>query len=137
MTDTGPANAFDAEGRRTGPWEEDDPHGGTVRGDYVAGERHGLWRHFSAGGGLRSEGTYDRGRLSGEWTWYRASGALLQRGGFLDDETHGPWQRWTAAGTLIDEGEWDRGKKTGTWVHYDPDGTVKRTTVHRGRTGGR
>jgi hypothetical protein len=34
---------------------------------------------------------------------------------------------------MIDEGEFDHGSKTGRWTYFNPDGTVKRTTLHRGR----
>ncbi|MFI7483442.1 toxin-antitoxin system YwqK family antitoxin [Kocuria sp. M1R5S2] len=125
-------NAVDELGRPTGTWAEKDPHGGVVQGEYVDGERHGLWRHRSDAGALRSEGHYDRGRLTGPWTWYRASGGVLQRGELLDGEKHGYWQRFTADGTPIDEGHFDRGRKSGEWTYYHPDGTVRRTSVHRG-----
>lgn len=104
-------NGYDDEGRKTGPWSEADPHGGTITGEYVDGERHGVWRHYFASGSLRSEGEYRRGALHGSWVWCRATGGLLQRGGFLDDEKHGLWERWTADGSPLDATQWDRGKK--------------------------
>ncbi|MEP6478369.1 MAG: hypothetical protein ABJB03_03175 [Rhodoglobus sp.] len=124
-------NALDAAGLKTGPWQEPDPHGGTVAGNYVAGQKHGAWVHHFADGRVRSEFRYDAGKLTGECTWYRATGGLLQKGGFLNDEKHGFWQRWTAAGDLLDEGNFDHGKKTGEWVVYNPDGSAKKRTNHR------
>lgn len=76
---------------------------------------------------------YVAGSLTGPVTWYRATGGLLQRGGFLDGEKHGFWQRWNAAGAIIDEGAFDHGSKTGSWTFLNLDGTVKRTTLHRGK----
>jgi antitoxin component YwqK of YwqJK toxin-antitoxin module len=125
-------NREDARGRRTGRWEERDPHGGTIVGDYVEGERAGEWTHYFADGRVRSVSQYVAGSLTGPATWYRATGGLLQRGGFLDGEKHGFWQRWDAAGAIIDEGEFDRGSKTGRWTYFNADETVKRTTLHRG-----
>ena len=104
-------NGCDDEGRRTGLWSEADPHGGTITGEYVDGERHGVWRHYFADGLLRSEGEYRRGALHGSWVWYRATGGLLQRGGFLDDQKHGLWERWAADGSPLDTTQWDRGRK--------------------------
>jgi antitoxin component YwqK of YwqJK toxin-antitoxin module len=127
-------NALDEHGRKSGLWVEADPHGGAMTGEYVDGERQGVWRHSFVDGSLRSEGAYDRGTLHGPWTWYRASGGLLQRGGFLGDEKHGHWERWDAAGNLIDSGSWHRGQKRGTWTYFNPDGTIKRTTTHRPKT---
>jgi hypothetical protein len=79
MSETDFPNALDIEGQKTGPWSEDDPHGGVMRGSYLAGERHGTWRHFFADGRVRAEGTYDRGVLHGAWTWYRATGDSCRR----------------------------------------------------------
>ncbi|MEQ1737471.1 MAG: hypothetical protein ABL886_13835 [Rhodoglobus sp.] len=126
-------NQLDSGGRKTGFWEEPDPHGGVVSGGYVDGERDGPWTHLFADGRVRSEFTYVAGQLSGECIWYRATGGLLQKGGFLADEKHGFWQRWTADGVPIDEGHFDRGVKTGEWIYYAPDGSVKKTTVHKGK----
>ena len=126
-------NETDAAGNRTGPWQEPDPHGGTIAGEYVAGQREGRWVHRFADGRVRSEMEYVGGELTGPVTWYRSAGVLLQKGACVGDEKHGFWQRWTAAGVLIDEGEFDHGTKTGEWVYYAPDGSVKKRTVHRGR----
>lgn len=111
MTDDPAPNRVDAQGRKTGHWSERDSHGGMISGAYVDGERHGLWRHQFTDGSLRAEGTYEHGALNGAWTWYRATGGLLQRGGFLDNEKHGRWDRWNPDGTPLDTTEWDRGKK--------------------------
>jgi len=126
-------NAFDSAGRKVGDWSEPDAHGGVMVGEYVDGDRQGLWRHFFADGRLRSQGEYRNGALHGKWTWYRAAGGMLQRGGFFEGEKHGRWERWTAEQTLIDSGDWSHGKKIGDWISYNPDGTVRRTTHHRGR----
>lgn len=126
-------SGLDAEGRRTGFWEEPDPHGGGISGDYVDGKRSGLWRHRFGDGAVRSEMRYDGGELSGECVWYRKGGGLLQRGGFLAGEKHGFWQRFTSEGTPIDEGEFDRGTKSGKWTYFNPDGSVRKVTAHRGR----
>jgi antitoxin component YwqK of YwqJK toxin-antitoxin module len=125
-------NGLDGEGRKSGAWEETDPHGGVVSGEYVAGEREGMWRHSFRDGSLRSEFHYENGELSGECVWYRQGGGLLQKGGFLAGEKHGFWQRWSSDGALLDEGTFVRGKKTGVWTQYSADGSVKKTTTHRG-----
>lgn len=124
---------LDDEGRKTGFWEESDPHGGIISGEYVAGERHGMWRHHFRDGSVRAEFHYEHGQQTGECVWSRQGGGLLQTGGFLDGEKHGAWKRWTSAGVLVDEGHFDRGAKSGTWTYYAPDGGIKKTTNHRGR----
>ena len=126
-------NETDAAGNRIGAWQEPDPHGGVIEGEYVDGLRVGRWVHRFADGRVRSEMEYVAGELTGPVTWYRSTGGLLQKGAFVNDEKHGFWQRWTASGVLIDEGEFDHGTKTGEWIYYAPDGSVKKRTVHRGR----
>ncbi|WP_219419906.1 toxin-antitoxin system YwqK family antitoxin [Pseudonocardia nigra] len=130
-SDAEPTNTVDESGNKTGLWREADDHGGTVIGEYRDGERHGTWRHLFTNGQRRAEGTYERGRLDGDWVWYRRDGTLMQRGSFHDGEKHGRWQRWSTQGALLDEGDFDRGKKVGVWVQYLPDGTIKKTTAHR------
>lgn len=125
--------SHDDAGRKTGLWEEADSHGGMIFGDYNADKREGVWRHLFADGALRSESHYEGGALNGDCVWYRQTGGLLQKGAFRHDEKHGLWQRWTKTGALIDEGEFDRGTKSGTWTYYNADGSVKKTTNHRGR----
>jgi antitoxin component YwqK of YwqJK toxin-antitoxin module len=126
-------NLLDDDGRKTGLWEETDPHGGSISGHYLAGERTGLWRHYFQDGALRSESHYDAGALSGDCIWYRQTGGLLQMGGFLRGDKHGRWKRWTKDGVIIDEGTFERGAKSGPWTYYAPDGSIKRTTNHRGK----
>lgn len=125
-------NLLDENGRKTALWEESDPHGGGISGYYIAGERSGLWRHYFQDGALRSEAHYEDGKLNGDCIWYRQTGGLLQKGGFLSGDKHGLWQRWTKSGVPIDEGTFDRGVKSGLWTYYNQDGSIKKTTKHRG-----
>jgi len=124
-------NEFDGDGRKTGTWEEDDPHGGMISGTYVEGQREGLWVHHFTDGAVRSECHYDHGELTGDCVWFRQTGGLLQKGSFLNGEKHGFWQRWSNTGALLDEGSFERGAKVGTWTQYAPDGAVRKTTTHR------
>lgn len=126
-------NLLDQQGRKTGLWEESDPHGGMISGHYLAGERTGLWRHYFRDGALRSESHYDCGELSGDCIWFRQTGGLLQKGEFLRGDKHGLWQRWTTSGVPIDAGTFDRGTKSGPWTYFAPDGSIRRTTNHRGK----
>ena len=44
--------------------------------EYLDGERHGACRRWYSDGRLRAEGRFEAGRMSGEWTWYTADGAI-------------------------------------------------------------
>ena len=48
-----------------------------------------------------ADGVADRGELHGVWTWYRASGVLLQRGAFDHGTKDGAWERWDAQGNHL------------------------------------
>lgn len=125
-------NTLDDQGRKTGRWTESDSHGGMMVGDYIDGQRHGICRHYSLDGRLRSEGPYEHGVLHGTWIWYRANGALLQRGHIDNDVKHGRWERWDARGRPLDAGDYDQGRKSGEWTTCNPDGTVKAVKRHGG-----
>lgn len=126
-------NRLDDEGRKTGQWAEEDSHGGFMVGDYVAGQREGIWRHYADDGRLRSEGGFADGLVHGQWTWWRANRQVLQRGGFDHEKREGLWERWNAKGELIDSGRYEQDKKVGDWHYYNPDGTIKKTTTHKPR----
>lgn len=126
-----PANATDAQGRKTGLWRESDPHGGEATGAYRRDRREGLWRHYFRDGTLRSESNYHDGELDGTCVWYRAGGGLLQKGSFDKGQKSGLWERWSPDGNLIDRGDRIGGKKTGRWQYFNADGSVERTTDHR------
>lgn len=111
MNPTDQPNALDAQGRKDGPWSEADPHGGTMSGEYVHGDRVGHWQHRAGDGRLRSEGGYADSELHGAWTWYRANGTLLQKGGFDHGVKHGVWERWHKDGNLHDTTTWNLGRK--------------------------
>ena len=72
-------NETDAAGRRTGAWEEPDPHGGTMHGEYVDGQRHGRWEHRFVDGRVRSEMTYEAGAIAGPVTWSKQSWKTSRR----------------------------------------------------------
>ena len=47
----------------------------------------------------------------GVWTWYRASGVLLQRGAFDQGTKDGAWERWDAQRNHLDTTWWKQGRK--------------------------
>ena len=124
-------NRLDDQGRKTGQWTEEDAHGGFMTGQYVAGQREGIWRHYGEDGNLRSEGGFADGLVHGHWRWWRANGQLLQRGDFDHEKREGLWERWEADGSLIDRGQYEHDEKVGQWTEFNPDGSAKKVTDHR------
>lgn len=104
------------------------------RGDYDSdGKRHGPWEFWYANGQKKADCTYDAHRLDGASTFWHPNGELLQRGAFDLNTQIGHWERWFDNGQLRDVGDYDsQGKRIGEWKTYDRDGTLKKTTQHRG-----
>jgi len=59
-------NETDAQGRRTGPWEERFTNGTlSGSGNYEDGEKHGQWAYWFRNGRLKATGGYANGQLTG------------------------------------------------------------------------
>ena len=54
--------------------------------------------------------TFDT-KMTGEWTWYRENGKLMQTGSFDNDTKTGVWTRYREDGTLMDKTVFINGKK--------------------------
>jgi antitoxin component YwqK of YwqJK toxin-antitoxin module len=73
------------EGEREGRYAEWRDREIETTGMYLAGERHGYWKHgFSSHYQMR-EGTYNKGITTGEWRFYDDKGRLLAIQWYNDD----------------------------------------------------
>jgi antitoxin component YwqK of YwqJK toxin-antitoxin module len=46
------------------------------KGGFLAGEKHGFWQRWTAGGVPIDEGEFDRGTKSGPWTYFAPDGSV-------------------------------------------------------------
>jgi uncharacterized protein len=77
-------------------------------GDYVAGERNGVWKHtYAANGKPRFEGTFVNGIPDGKHTWWYENGRVWQEGKFV------------------------YGRKEGDWKYFDEDGMMSLTITYK------
>lgn len=70
----------------------------------------GVLTYYYADGGLRARGPFD-GRMQGDWTFWRKSGALWQTAQFVDDRQHGEVVRYARDGTVEARLHYDSGRK--------------------------
>ncbi|HTL81465.1 MAG TPA: toxin-antitoxin system YwqK family antitoxin [Bacteroidia bacterium] len=77
-------------------------------GDYVTGERTGVWKHtYIPGGQQRFEGNYTNGQPDGKFTYWYDNGRV--------------WQ----------EGKYVYGRKDGDWKYFDEDGLMTLTITYK------
>ena len=110
-------------------------------GEYLDGEKHGMWITYYANGNKRSEGRYDRGLKEGPWIQYWPNGNKKSEGTFKGGKFTGDYTAWHENASLQLRGRYNEhqgasadGTKEGEWRYYEDDGeTVWRIiTYHRG-----
>ena len=94
-----------------------------VEGEWLDGERHGIWVRRYLDGTVHSRGEWHRGDRVGEWSWWYEDGALKKRGVYVDGEPDGRWVEWHRNGTRRREGVWERGRPHGYWEQWYADGS--------------
>jgi antitoxin component YwqK of YwqJK toxin-antitoxin module len=57
-------------GLESGVWHERYPDGGSARGKYRAGKRHGPWTYMHANGQMAQQGAYKDGARDGVWKFW-------------------------------------------------------------------
>jgi hypothetical protein len=69
----------------------------THRGPFEYGLETGVWHERYEDGGT-ARGTYRAGKRHGPWTYMHANGRLAQQGVYVDGERDGVWKLWSPAG---------------------------------------
>jgi uncharacterized protein len=71
-------------------------------GDYLAGERTGLWKHsYTTNGRPRFEGNFVNGQPDGQQTWWYEDGKKWQEGKYVYGRKEGDWRYYDELGLLI------------------------------------
>ena len=98
---------------------------------------HGLTLRFRAGGGLESQGWYERGCLRWEIR-YHPNGAREEVGAYVGTEPktyveHGLHTRWAASGVVVAQTAWGDGVRHGWSTLWEDDGyPIGATRFERG-----
>ncbi len=89
-----------------------------LQGEYVDGEREGLWLSWHSNGENRGEGRLHRGRHIGTWIMWDENGQKRSEVTYEVGLKHGRSTVWDADGNVVSTGEYVRKKKHGVWVTY-------------------
>ncbi len=113
------------------------PSGGTERGSYEAGKKHGEWVRKDQNGGLVREMSYNYGKKSGPYRLYHPNTQLREEGQYLNGKKHGQWKTWHPSGQLQSEAWYACGTPVGPFHLYFPDGAPRKVgTYENGRNVG-
>lgn len=139
-------------GKMHGAWEYHYPNGGVMlRGNYEMGKKSGIWEGYYDNGfhkfsgeyrdGLESgkwrtydaktrkvsaEGAFDRGKRTGVWIYFYASGKVRESGRFEDGMETGVWTQYYESGKKRGEGVYETGAREGLWQWWREDGSLWR-----------
>ena len=110
-------------------------------GEYLDGEKHGVWITYYANGNKRSEGSYNRGKKEGLWLQFWPNGIKKSEGTFKNDKFTGLYIAYHKNGNREYQGNYNEhngssadGTKEGEWCYYEADGETlwRKITYHRG-----
>jgi antitoxin component YwqK of YwqJK toxin-antitoxin module len=68
---------------------------------------------------VKSDFTVKDGAITGEASYYYASGKLMETGSFVNGKKDQKWMRYTENGSVSAIAFYSLGKKTGTWLVFD------------------
>lgn len=98
-------------------------------GEYVDGEREGKWRIQS--GEITMRGNYQAGQKSGIWEYIYPNGKLRFSGNYVQGFPDGKHTYYFENGKIQQEGRYKMGKKEGDWRKYDEDGLLILTVTYK------
>jgi antitoxin component YwqK of YwqJK toxin-antitoxin module len=110
-------------------------------GEYLDGEKHGMWITYYANGNKRSEGAYNRGKKEGLWLQYWPNGNKKSEGTFQKGLFTGLYTAYHESGGRRFQGRYNDykgvpsdGTKEGEWCIYKEDGETicRKITYHYG-----
>ena len=119
-----------AGGEPVGTFVEYDTTGAAlVSGAYEQGLRHGAWR-IQVNDHLE-EGNYVYGEKDGVWTHTYGNGKRQFEGAYVVGQPDGKHRTWHENGVLEEEGKYESGAKHKKWRLYDDTGVVLHEYIYR------
>lgn len=73
----------------------------TEEGEFAAGERTGVWKHFFEDGSLAFVGSFVEGMPNGKHTHFFPNNKKSEEGSFLMGRRNGEWKKWNDDGSLL------------------------------------
>lgn len=74
-----------------------------LSGQFVKGQRVGLFTWWHQNGNKKAEGKFEQGQRVGVWRYWHESGMKRSDGSFVDDQPAGVWRVWNESGKLVSE----------------------------------
>jgi antitoxin component YwqK of YwqJK toxin-antitoxin module len=130
-------NYTDEDGLMQGKWKFYWSAPIAQKGNYVDGEREGIWKSYHTDGSLAKKENYVNGRKKGKCEWwytitemrnagYDDSTQLLATLGYYDDDVQeGIWEYWFESGGVMAKGKYVNGKKEGVWEERNRESCFK------------
>jgi antitoxin component YwqK of YwqJK toxin-antitoxin module len=145
-------NIVNSEDQKTGKWVFFYPESELIHqlGEYINGQKEGLWKCYYPSGVLKSEitysgdekkgyaavyyengklaeeGTWDKDKWVGTYTYFYKNGALSYAWNFNESGARSGYQRYYYEnGQVKIEGEWVNGKESGIIKEYYESGALK------------
>lgn len=96
-------------GEREGSWFY---HVGDYKeeGEFMLGEKNGVWRSYYLNGKIAFVGVYDEGEPKGKHTYYHDNGIKKMQGKYVGGEKHGMWRTFNRNGEIIETIQYKRGE---------------------------
>lgn len=115
-----------------------------MEGNFLNGDRDGLWKFYFSDGKIYIEQTYksgyrkkqlwiqtaELGNETGSYHRYFRSGRLNEKGYFDGGYRTGDWVRYYPDTKVEEKGSYENDKKVGEWFYYYPTGVKEATEVY-------
>ena len=75
-------------------------------------------------GQIRRKGYYNKGQISGKWTFWDEQGNKTLEAHYRHDTLNGTYIALYANGNIKEKGQYSANKQSGKWTRYDEDGKV-------------
>ena len=100
------------EGEKNGIWKEYN-YNGTMKeeGEYIKGKKNGILKEYIYNGKLEFQGEYKDGLRNGKGKEYFDNGNVLYEGEYADDLRKGNGKEYFRNGKILFSGEYLKGKK--------------------------
>jgi antitoxin component YwqK of YwqJK toxin-antitoxin module len=122
------ARCVDAAGKAQGPalvaYSDYDRVRIHETGQFLDGEKHGLWLTLYWDGSLAEDESFSRGKRIGCWRSYFETGGAKRIWCFRDGQSHGFYARWIESGQIVELGLHERGRKQGLWQTWSQHGEL-------------
>ena len=114
---------FDENGKRTGKWRLYDGYWDYfyAEGSYRKGKMTGEWSYFYSSGNPEMHGEYEEDKPVGEWTWLYPNGSKRRVENYYDGLLDGAYEEYDSVGNLLVKGSYSEGMKTGDWESHIGD----------------